>query len=238
MSERREVHEVDVRASLDDVWAMLTTDRGLAAWFGVGAEVDPVVGGAFRVWWDDDGVAIDATVAEVDPGRRLVVVYGDDDPSGAEEWLLEHVDGVTRVRVVHTLEDPGVDDWEGFYGDFRRGWALFLASLRWALEDAPTPSRTAQARAVPVADRRTAWAEVTEALGLAVRPSVGDVVAGVGTVVLVDAPHSLLVAGDDVTLLCDHEGDGDRLVRMEQVAIHGPDDAARRRGLLDRLPAA
>lgn len=37
-------------------------------------------------------------------------------------------------------------------------------------------------------------------------------------VALVDAPHSLLITGDDTTLLCDLEGDGEHLAIYVQAA--------------------
>lgn len=217
-AERREVFDVEIIASLDEVWEMLTTDRGVAAWYGVDAAIDLRPGGTYRVVWDDE--AAEATVDAVEPPRRLRLVYDPDRPSGAEEWLLEHDAGVTRVRLIHTLPDPGVDDWDDYYGDFRRGWRLFLASLRWALEEASTPWRRACCGRVPVPDRATGWAHVLDALDLDRTPVHGAAI-DVGSVVLVDAPHSLLLAGDDTTLLCDLEGTGDNLAIYVQAAVHG-----------------
>lgn len=227
---RREEFTVEIAASLDEVWTMLTTDRGVAAWYGVTAEIDPRPGGTYRVRWGDE--VADTTVDEVEPPRRLRLVYDPDEPSGAEEWLLEHRDGVTRVRLIHSLPDPGVDDWDAYYGDFRRGWRLFLASLRWALEGASSPWRVATCRTVGVPDRATGWRHVLDSLGLVDTPAKGDTVPGVGTVALVDAPHSLLVTGDDTSLLCDLEGDGDHLAIYAQAAVHGPDRPATRTRLL------
>lgn len=235
--QRSEEFVVDIAASLDDVWEMLTTDRGVAAWYGEDAAVDLRPGGTYRVSWGDE--VAETVVDAVEPLRRLRLVYDPDEPSGAEEWLLEHADGVTRVRLIHTLPDPGVDDWDEYYGDFRRGWRLFLACLRWVLDEASTPSRGVSARTVPAPNRAAGWAHVLDALGLDGTPEPGDTVPGIGTVRLVDAPHTLLIAGDDTSLLCDLEGAGDQLIIYAQAAIYGDDDAATRDRLLGLFaPAA
>lgn len=233
MTTRREEFEIALEAGLDEVWTMLTTGRGLSAWFGVDAQVDLRPGGRVRVSWGEE--VVETSIADLEDRRRLRVVYDTGPGAGAEEWLLEHDDGVTRLRLVHTLPDPGVEDWDDWYGDFRRGWRLFLASLRWALEDAPSPWRQAACRRLPVATRRRGWSLVCRRLGLPEDPTVGDPVGAVGRIRLVDPPHSLLVAGDTRTLLCDLEGDGDALVVYVQAAVHGDDDPSWRAAVLDRV---
>lgn len=153
--------------------------------------------------------------------------------------LLEHADGVTHVRLIHTLPDPGVDNWDDYYGDIRRGWRLFLASLCWALDGASTPWRTASCRTIAAPERDAGWAHVLDALGLDGTPEPGDTLPGIGAVRLVDAPHTLFVTDGDTSLLCDLEGAGDQLVIYTQAAIHGADDPAARERLLGLFaPAA
>ena len=47
----------------------------------------------------------------------------------SEEWVLSHQDGVTKLILTHSLPDPGVEDWEKYFGGLYRGWTLFVATL-------------------------------------------------------------------------------------------------------------
>ena len=47
----------------------------------------------------------------------------------SEEWVLSHQDGVTKLILTHSLPDPGVEDWEEYFGGLYRGCTLFVATL-------------------------------------------------------------------------------------------------------------
>ena len=224
-------------ADLDTVWRLLTTAEGLTAWFGTEASVDLRVGGAIEIGWGSSERIV-GEVAEIEPLRRLRIAYvHDGEEVGGEEWLLSRDDGVTLLRLVHSLPDPGVDDWDGWYGDFRRGWRLFLTSLRYAAELDVDPGRTAISAYVPApAGREATWAAVVAELRE--RPPGAGYVDEID-----DPPHQLVLAGPASTVVCDHEGSGDGLVAYLQVASHGPgrdgEEASRWRDeLLNRLIAA
>lgn len=229
MGKRTERFHVDIDATPADVWHMLTTAEGLASWFGTRARIDLRVGGDVEVGWgpaagpeDGPGDAIASRITALDPHRRLRLAYlADGQEVGAEEWLVATHGTMTRLTLVHSMPDDGVEDWEGFYGDMRRGWRLFLASLRHALESAATPLRTAECRSLPLpGDRGPTWADLTAAVALdhdrATAPLVADM-----EVVLADPPHSLLLASPTRTLLADLEGSGDQQVLYLQAAVHG-----------------
>lgn len=225
MAERTERFHVDIDATPADVWRMLTTGEGLASWFGTRARIDLRVGGDVEVGWGPDegpGDSIASRITALDPQRRLRLAYlADGREVGAEEWLVSSHGTTTRLTLVHSMPDDGIDDWDGFYGDMRRGWRLFLASLRHALESAATPLRTAECRSLPMpGDRGPTWADLTAAVALdhdhATAPLVADMEA-----VVADPPHSLLLASPTRTLLCDVEGSGDQQVLYLQAAVHG-----------------
>ena len=234
---RDEEHRISVAADLETVWRLLTTAEGLASWFGTEASIELRVGGGVEVGWGSPERII-GRVDHIEAPQHLRIAYvHDGEDVGAEAWFLSHDDGVTSVRLVHSLPDPGVDDWDGYYGDYRRGWRLFLTSLRYAAELDVGPARTVASTYVPApAGREATWAAVTAALR--------DEPPGPGfDEEIADPPNQLLLVAAAATVACDLEGDAEGLVCYLQVASHGPDrdgaDATRwRADLLSRLTAA
>lgn len=215
MSQREERFEVRVDASPDDLWWALTTEEGLRSWFGVRASIDARVGGTRMVGWGE--AAIDGQITEMEPGVRLRVVYlVEGEEAGAEEWLIAGEGTITRLTLINSMPDEGIEDWEGFYGDMRRGWRLFLASLRHALGEAERRTRHVEFRALPAPGDRTS---VRLRLDAAVT-TAGPLLEGMEPS-LVDRPHSLLLVRPDRTLLLDIEGAGEGQVVFAQAAVHG-----------------
>jgi uncharacterized protein YndB with AHSA1/START domain len=136
---RSERFEIETRATPEEVWRSLTTAEGIASWFGTRAEIDARLDGERVVGWGE-GVEIVGRITDMQPMERLRVVYlADGEEVGAEEWLIQSDETTTRLTLINSLSDEGVDDWEGFYGDMRRGWRRFLASLRHAHRTLPLP---------------------------------------------------------------------------------------------------
>ncbi|MEO1061231.1 MAG: SRPBCC domain-containing protein [Actinomycetota bacterium] len=237
MTDRHEEHRVSARADLDDVWRLLTTAEGLTAWFGTESSIDLRLGGGVEIGWGGDERIVGEIGALEAPHRLRVAYVEHGEEVGAEEWLLSHDDGVTHVRLIHSMPDPGVDDWEGFYGDYRRGWRLFLTSLRFAAELGGDPRRAVDSRYVPApAGREATWASC--AAELAANPPGADHVE-----LVADRPHQLVLADETSTVLFDLEGGGEGLVCYVQVASHGSErddeQAARWRSeVLSRLTGA
>ncbi len=202
--------ELDVRASLDDVWAALTTAEGLACWYVVDAEVDLTPGGTLRLDWGAGMQAL-GEFAEIDPPRRLRLVYGDEDgePTGAEEWLLDHAGGVTHVRLIHSLPVAADNAWDDAYPGIVRGWSLFMGTLQWVLDRGLPLRRVSLPLVAPLGGG--AWHRVLGALGLGSTPAVGARIAtpaGDAEVLVAVDGYSLLLAYDHpATLLTDVEGD-------------------------------
>lgn len=218
MANRSERFEVLIDASPEEVWRCLTTADGLASWFGTWAEIDTRIDGDRVIGWGD-GFAMTGKVTDLEPGRRLRVVYlAEEDEVGAEEWLIAREGGVTRLTLINSMSDEGVEDWEGFYGDIRRGWKIFMTSLQFALEEAVAPGRTAICEHIPVpGDRAPIWERVHDLVG------GSDLTRGMDRR-LVDPPHSLLLTQPDRSVLLDLEGAGDGQVLYTQAACHGEPD--------------
>jgi uncharacterized protein YndB with AHSA1/START domain len=96
---------VAVRATPEEVWAMLADPDALSAWFGGTARLDLRPGGTGRLTTDDGEVRL-AVVEEVDAPRRLVFSW----------WPLHRPDGAApgphdRSRVTITIDtDEGAAD--------------------------------------------------------------------------------------------------------------------------------
>lgn len=200
--------EFEVEGELDLVWQALTTSEGLATWYVDHAEVDARPGGELKVDWGAGPHAM-GTYEIVDAPRHLKLVYGGGQV-GAEEWLLSHDDGVTHVRLIHSLPVEEGASWDDLYGDITRGWSLFMGTLAWVGATIGRVGRQTEVRIGSIADG--AWHRVSAALGVDTSPSTGD------TLTLPDVPPaevlvahdglSLLLAFDDrATLLVDVEGD-------------------------------
>lgn len=227
MTDGTERFEIRIDAGPEDVWRMLTTEEGLRSWFGTRATIDLRIDGERLVGWGDQQEMV-GRIEALDPPRRLVVTYTAGGETGAEEWLISREGGTTRLTLIHSLTVEGADDWEGFYGDIRRGWRLFLTSMKHALEEANSPIRQVDCVVIPATDRESGWRGIQDAVAAA-SGLTGDMVA-----TITDPPHSLLLTASDRTLLIDQEGSGDNRVFYVQAATHhGP--SAWRDDVLGRL---
>lgn len=199
--------ELALVADLELVWEALTSAKGLASWYVVEADLDG--DGRVTLDWGTGPYGM-GRIEEVERLHRLRVVYAEDaTPNGAEEWLLTHREGVTHIRLIHSLPvEPG-DTWDGTYPDIVRGWILFLATLRFVAERVGRLGRAAHARVGSYA--AGGWPAVLDGLGLDRTPPSGSAVeiGGAGAEVLVSVDgYSLLFAFDDrATLLVDVDGD-------------------------------
>jgi uncharacterized protein YndB with AHSA1/START domain len=218
MSRREERFEIDVDASPAEVWERLTTVEGLTSWFGTRASIELHVGGERLVGWGG-AAEMRAKITDIDPQHRLRVVYmTDGESTGAEEWLITTDDRTTRLTLINSFDADEIDDWEGFFGDIRRGWRLFLASLAHGLGSAATPDREVECTYVTAPGPREAIWEQVEAI-LARSPEVAE---GLNPLV-VDPPHSRLLVDRHRTLLIDVEGSGESQVLYAQASTHdGP----------------
>ena len=74
--EAREVYEVEIDASVDDIWNAFTTTEGLQTWVAPLADIDFRVGGKWRANYNKDGKLGDAKTIEntilcYDPKRMI-----------------------------------------------------------------------------------------------------------------------------------------------------------------------
>lgn len=94
--------EVVLDSPADEVWEALTDPDELEQWFANEVELDPTPGGHASFRWEN-GEAREALVEDVEPGRRLVLRWLDDD--GVVRLELEDAGAGTRLRVLETSPD-------------------------------------------------------------------------------------------------------------------------------------
>ncbi|HEX3089104.1 MAG TPA: SRPBCC domain-containing protein, partial [Ilumatobacteraceae bacterium] len=114
-------------------------------------------------------------VAAWEPPRRIVFDGGEGAGGMAFEWLIEARDGGTCiVRLVNSGFGTG-EEWDNQYDAMTDGWGLFLLNLKLHLAYFRGQTATAS---LPTAQwagpRDEAWARLTNQLGIAPTPAVGD----------------------------------------------------------------
>jgi uncharacterized protein YndB with AHSA1/START domain len=145
---RRHVHEEEFAASPERLFALLLTPSDIRGWWGAArAVVVPESGGFWAAAWGDDEDDPDyvtvATLAEVEPPRRLLMVdyryraRAGPLPFAADfrtELTVEPVaGGGARLRVVQDgfPDAPAAD---AFYAACDTGWRSTFAGIRRHLE--------------------------------------------------------------------------------------------------------
>ncbi|MDF1799961.1 MAG: SRPBCC domain-containing protein [Planctomycetota bacterium] len=125
-------HEVGVRASVSDVYAALTTDEGLAAWWTTDTTGSGAAGSTIRFRFHGQGP--DFLVTELIPGELVRwQCFG----GGPEAWIgtevsfrLRPSEGQVSVRFRHS----GWAEETDFLAHCSTKWAVFLLSLKDLLE--------------------------------------------------------------------------------------------------------
>jgi uncharacterized protein YndB with AHSA1/START domain len=97
--------EVVLPVDPDRAWELITDPEELEGWLADEVELDPEEGGEVRVEWED-GERREGIVEEVDEGRRIVFVWGEE-PSRVV-WTLDPVPDGTRFVVTERSLAPVV----------------------------------------------------------------------------------------------------------------------------------
>jgi uncharacterized protein YndB with AHSA1/START domain len=138
---------MDLAVGRDRLWDLWTTEAGLTSWLGARADVEPVVGGRFELFWNpdpgsrpDSDSTLGCKVLSIDRPRLLRFTWrGSDDVAdvmnvpGApvtevEVALFPTPDGA-RLELTHSGwgDGPG---WERARAWFERSWGRALETLR------------------------------------------------------------------------------------------------------------
>lgn len=100
---------ITVSAEPDRVWAALTTEEGMSAWFGDIAKLDLRLGGDALFGWTEHGQSAQATIEAVEPYTRFAFRWAanpgtavDAGPSTLVEFLIERLEAGTQITVVES----------------------------------------------------------------------------------------------------------------------------------------
>jgi uncharacterized protein YndB with AHSA1/START domain len=97
--------EVVLPVDPDRAWELITDPGELEGWLADEVELEPEEGGEVRVEWES-GERREGVVEEVDEGRRIVFVWGEE-PSRVV-WTLDPVPDGTRFVVTERSLAPVV----------------------------------------------------------------------------------------------------------------------------------
>jgi uncharacterized protein YndB with AHSA1/START domain len=169
--------KIEIEASTEAVWKALTEAEELKRWFCVEARVEPGAGGSVWVSWGP-GLEGSSRIESWEPGRQLRTVLEDYRPAGAGEgvvpsrvavdYYLEGQGGTTLLRVVHSGFGFG-PGWDEEYEGTKRGWPVFLKTLKHALERHPgEPSRQITVMRQFAGTQAEAWARLVGPAGIVV----------------------------------------------------------------------
>lgn len=148
-AERSLDKQVEVAASLDEVWAAWTTREGITSFFAPEAEIDARVGGAFHVFIDpyaEPGLKGADTMRfmALQPGRMLSFDWNAPPnlPNVREQrtFVVVHFEPVGERRTRVSLHHAGWGDggeWDQAYAYFDRAWFNVLANLQKRFDSGP-----------------------------------------------------------------------------------------------------
>lgn len=103
-------HSIRIGCSPERAFNMFTDNVLLASWFPAEADVEPVVGGKYELFWDPDDKENNSTigckVTAVDPGKLIAFEWKG--PVKFKEFMNE-ADPLTHVVVIFLPGDNGLD---------------------------------------------------------------------------------------------------------------------------------
>lgn len=134
-----------IDAPRENVFRALIQPELLNKWIAAAAEVDPRVGGHYRLGWkhQHNGVSFDGgptRILDMVENEKLVIDWPDwrGDTSVPQQkitWLLESIGRQTRVTLIHDDFTRTVD-----LSDYPFGWSFFLDCLKRVAEGKEVPA--------------------------------------------------------------------------------------------------
>lgn len=142
---------IEIAASVDVVWELMTTQEGLRQWLTPNIEIDVRIGGAFRLLAPEGDQVVSGRVLELVPKQRLTLSWfeegGDWLHPTRKSFVLTPIPGGTRIDARQDgFEAIGKPGWLKTYENYERGWDRHatLAALKRVAEAAALASASAR----------------------------------------------------------------------------------------------
>lgn len=121
-------HSIDIDASTERVFEVLTRPDELERWMASKARVEPHKGGDYDIGW---GVPV--KIVEIEAGRRLAFELPiESGQNHIVTWSLEETGSKTRLTIVHSGFAPDEAN-----GGLKAGWRNFIGWVRSVSEYGP-----------------------------------------------------------------------------------------------------
>lgn len=128
---RKQVHEIEIDATPEQVWEQLSEAEKITRWFAPQASVTPGVGGSITIGWGP-GMEGTAPIHLWEPGHQIGWTEPGERPK-LVEMTIEAKDGKTTLKLVQSGFGEGAkfeDEFESVNG----GWRTFFRVLKYGLE--------------------------------------------------------------------------------------------------------
>ena len=139
MAITKHVYQIFIKATPEQVWEAITEPSWTRRYFHDTAfDAPPVNGEPYRTSLPDGRPAVDGTIEEMDPPKRLVMTWHplydaamSQEPPSRVEWLLEPAgEGLTRLRLEHGDLALSPLTW----ANVKDGWVYVLDGLKTVVE--------------------------------------------------------------------------------------------------------
>ncbi len=129
---------------IEKLWAALITPERISDWLIADAEVDPHVGGRFRLKFRNSAHVVEGEITRFEPPFVLEYTWPEAAARGHSLvlWELKPVEAGTRLVLTHTLSAGGDT------ADFASGWHWHLDALASAADGVASPWREDEWRAL------------------------------------------------------------------------------------------
>jgi uncharacterized protein YndB with AHSA1/START domain len=131
-------HRVDIPASAEEVWRVLTDAEYVSRWCSPGAEIRPRQGGLFRAAVDRV-TELEAHIDVFEPARRMRLIYLPTpklppSPNAiVDDFILDADDSGTILRLLGS-GIPATEEWNTQYMRLRLGWQQAMTRLKVLVE--------------------------------------------------------------------------------------------------------
>ena len=139
MAITKHVYQIFIKATPEQVWDAIVEPSWTRRYFhGTAFDSPPVNGEPYRTSLADGRPAVDGTIEEMDPPKRLVMTWHtlydaamSEEPPSRVEWLLEPAgEGLTRLRLEHGDLARSPLTW----ANVKDGWVYVLDGLKTVVE--------------------------------------------------------------------------------------------------------